>query len=110
MAKVDEQVKQFMDVRTLVLTAIISALGFVVALFWRDVVVAFIEEIVPHGEGLFYKFLAAVIVTIIVVVIAYIIVHSQKMMQDTFKQKEEQLKRREEKIKKKEAKTRKKRR
>ncbi|MFA4820549.1 MAG: DUF5654 family protein [Candidatus Aenigmatarchaeota archaeon] len=76
---IEDKIKKMADVRTLVLTSIISALALVVGLFWNEAIKAAIDEIVPQGEGLFYKFLAAMIVTFVVVVIIYVIVHSQRI-------------------------------
>ena len=67
------------DFRSIMYTAIITALAFVVGLFWRDAITAAIEEIIPKGEGLFYKFVAAVIVTIIVIIIVYLMLHARKV-------------------------------
>ena len=75
----EEKAKQYMSVRTVVLTSIVSALGFVLALFWNDAVKSAIEQIIPAGDTLTAKFIAAVIVTAAVVVIIYILIHSQKI-------------------------------
>jgi hypothetical protein len=79
---VHEKLKQFSDVRTVFLTSIITALTFVVALFWNDAVRSAIESIIPRGEGPFYKFLAAIIVTILVVIVVYLILHSERVAQE----------------------------
>lgn len=75
----DDKIKKMSDIRTLVMTSIISALALVVGLFWNEAIKAAIEQIVPQGEGLFYKFLAAIIVTIVVVMVIYIVIHSQRI-------------------------------
>ena len=77
--EIEDKIKKMTDIRTLVLTSIISALALVVGLFWNEAIKDAIEQIVPHGEGLFYKFLAAMIVTLVVVIIIYVIVHSQRI-------------------------------
>ena len=80
---VSDKLRKMSDFRTVVLTSIISALALVVGLFWNDAVKSTIEQIVPQGEGLFYKFIAAVIATIIVVIIIYVLMRwhmfSEKM-------------------------------
>lgn len=75
----EEKIQKLSDIRVLVLTSIVSALAFVVGLFWNEAIKAAIEQIVPQGEGLFYKFLAAIIVTIAVVFVIYLFVHSQRV-------------------------------
>lgn len=77
--EIEDKISKMSDIRTLVMTSIISALALVVGLFWNDAIKAAIEQIVPQGEGLFYKFLAALIVTIVVVIVIYIIIHSQRL-------------------------------
>ena len=52
---------------------IISAFGFVAALFWRDAIQALINEFVPEGQGIIYSFIAAIIVTIIAVLAIFVI-------------------------------------
>ena len=81
MSEYEEKVQKLTDIRTLVLTSIVSALALVVGLFWNDAIRAAIEQIVPAGEGLSYKFLAAIIVTIVVMIIIYILIHSQRIAQ-----------------------------
>ena len=68
-----------MDFKNIMLTAIVTAMAFVVGLFWRDAITAAIEQIVPSGEGLFYKFAAAIIVTVVVVIAVYILMRGQKL-------------------------------
>ncbi len=83
--EVENKIRKMSDIRTLVLTSIVSALALVVGLFWNEAIKAAIEQIVPQGEGLFYKFLAAIIVTIIVVVVIYVIMHSQRIAERRLK-------------------------
>ena len=71
--EVDEKIKKLSDLRTLVLTSIVSALALVVGLFWNDAIKSAIEQLLPQGEGLFYKFIAAIIVTIVVVILIFIL-------------------------------------
>ncbi len=72
MANVDEKTKQLMDIRTLMLASITSALAFVVGLFWNDAIKSAIEQFVPPGEGVAAKFISAIIVTVIVVAAVYL--------------------------------------
>ncbi len=78
-SELEEKTKELMSVRRIVLTSLISAFGFVLALFWNDAVRSAIEQIVPQGDTLAAKFAAAIIVTIIVVIIIYLLVHSQRI-------------------------------
>jgi len=68
---VEEKAKAF-DIKGTILTLIISAFGFVAALFWRDAIQDAIAKLVPEGEGLVYSFGAAIIVTIIAVVVIFV--------------------------------------
>ncbi|HLC77231.1 MAG TPA: DUF5654 family protein [archaeon] len=86
--EVEDKIKKMSDIRTLVMTSIISALALVVGLFWNEAIKAAIEQIVPQGEGLFYKFLAALIVTIVVVIVIYVIIHSQRLAEKRLKELE----------------------
>lgn len=72
MDEVEEKAKG-LDIKGAMAAMIISAFGFVTALFWRDAIQQFIDQIVPKGEGLFYSFLAAIIVTAIAVMVIWLI-------------------------------------
>jgi len=72
MSAVEEQAKS-LDIKSVVVSLIISAFGFVAALFWRDAIKAFINEVVPQGQGLAAQFTAAIIVTVIAVIAIYIV-------------------------------------
>ncbi len=76
---VEEKAKQYMDVRVVVFTSIISALGFVLALFWNEAVKSAIEQVIPKGDTIAAKFIAAIIVTVAVVIIIYLLIKSQKI-------------------------------
>ena len=58
-------------------TSIITAFTIAAALIWKDVITDTIELIVPPGEEIFYKFLAAVLATALVVIAIYIILETQ---------------------------------
>ena len=69
-----------LDIRGLFISAIVTALAFVVGLFWNDAIRSTIEIIIPtEGEKLYYKYVAAIIVTLIVSVVAYLLYRSQKI-------------------------------
>ncbi len=81
MAKIEEEAKN-LNIRGVFLAAIVSALSFVAALFWRDAVSATIDKIIPAGEGLYYKYMAAVIVTIIAAGSIYLIYRAEKLREE----------------------------
>ena len=88
MASVEEAAAS-LNIKAVIGTAIVSAFGFIIALFWRDAINQFINEIVPEGEGLFYSFAAAILVTIIAVVVIYII---SKWMSTSLRERAKRLK------------------
>jgi|GEM_PF-1071865 len=67
-----EEKAKMLDIKGTMLTLIISAFGFVAALFWRDAIQDAIAKFVPEGEGLVYSFGAAIIVTIIAVIVIFL--------------------------------------
>ncbi len=67
-----------MNLKHIIIGSIVTALGFLVALSWRDTVQELINMLVPKGEGLIYKFVAALIVTVVAVLLAYIIINLGK--------------------------------
>ena len=56
----------------------LTALGFIVAFQWRDVIKETIEILLPPGEGLIYKWFAALAFTIIAAVFAIVLVRIHK--------------------------------
>ena len=66
-----------LNIKTIVTTMILSALGFLVAFQWRDVIKETIEVMIPAGEGLLYKYGVAVLITIIAVVITFVLIKIQ---------------------------------
>ena len=69
-----EEHAENLDLKGLVITMVLSALGFLVALQWRDAIKATIDAFVPVGEGLTYTYTATIAVTIVAVVITYILI------------------------------------
>ncbi len=72
MAGVEEHAESF-NVAGAVGALIISAFGFVAALFWRDAIKDLINEFVPEGQGIIYSFIAAILVTIIAVIAIFVV-------------------------------------
>jgi len=58
--------------RTTILTVVGGAFAFVMALFWNDAIKETIIMIVPTSQTLFYKYLAAVLVTLIGVIALFL--------------------------------------
>ena len=77
MAKFEEHAAK-MDIKGIVVTMILSAFGFLVALQWRDAISATIDKLIPPGEGLLYSYLVAIVVTAIAVVVTFILVKIQQ--------------------------------
>jgi len=83
----EEDVAQ-LNIKNIIIGAIISGLGFLVALTWRDALQEFINSIIPNGNGLGYKIIAAMLVTIFSVFVGYFLVKvSEKSISETFKKK-----------------------
>lgn len=72
MVNIEDQAKKF-EIKAVMISLIISSFGFVAALFWRDAIKAFIAEVIPEGQGLFYQFMAAIFVTAIAIVVIFIL-------------------------------------
>jgi len=68
-----------LDFEGLVITSIITALSFTVGLFWRDAITATINEVIPASEGLLWKYIIAIGVTVLVVVVAYLLLRWQEI-------------------------------
>ncbi|MFQ6020785.1 MAG: DUF5654 family protein [Candidatus Aenigmatarchaeota archaeon] len=67
-----------LNIKTIITTMILSALGFLVAFQWRDVIKETIELMIPAGEGLLYKYAVAILITIIAVVVTFILIRFQQ--------------------------------
>jgi len=68
-----------MDIKGIVITMVLSALGFLVALQWRDAIKGTIDLFIPAGEGLIYTYTAAIMVTLIAVVVTFVLIRVQSM-------------------------------
>lgn len=60
----------------IVKTSIVTAFTIATALIWKDVISEFIGIIFP-GDVLFYKFVAAVVATLVIVVVIYFILKAE---------------------------------
>jgi len=63
----------------MVITLMLSALGFIVAFQWRDVIKETIELFLPPGEGLIYKWGVALAFTLLAAGLAIVLVKVQRM-------------------------------
>ena len=68
-----------LDIKTIVITMILSALGFLTAFQWRDAIKETIDLLVPSGEGLVYTYVAAIFVTVIAVIVTFVLVKLQNI-------------------------------
>ncbi len=64
--------------KTIIITIILSAFSFLVALSWRDAIQKTLNTFLPEGEGLYYDYLVAIIVTMIAVAVTYTLLQIQK--------------------------------
>jgi hypothetical protein len=79
MADIDDKINMYSNFRTAVLTSVMTAFGFVLALFWNDAVKSTIDIFVMKGDTLYAKYEAAVFATIIVVAFMYIMLRWYKL-------------------------------
>jgi len=68
-------------IKDVIKTGIITAFTFVTALIWRDVLIQSIEIFVPLGEELKYKFLLALIATLVLILIIFIVMKTESEME-----------------------------
>ncbi len=105
MSSFEESAKK-LDFQGLIVTSLITSFSLVVGLFWKDAVQDTIDTTLPSGEGLFYKYLVAFMVTIIVVVVSFLLIRShdlsEKLIQESKlrKQAQELMKLKQSKLKK----------
>lgn len=76
-----------LDFEGTVVGLIVSAFGFVAALFWKDAITDLIDSFVPTGEGVTYKFIAAILVTVLAVVAIFVLVRYVTRIDDKLKEK-----------------------
>ncbi len=91
MASIEEDAKK-LNIGGIFTTAIVSAFSFIAALFWRDAISSTIDAILPSGEGLYYKYLAAILATIIAGVAIYLIYKAEKLKEEKFLKRLQKIK------------------
>ena len=65
------------SIQSIIQTAIISAFTIAAALIWKDVITDFIDVVLPHQSALLYKFIAAILATMIVVIAIMVILRTE---------------------------------
>lgn len=78
MASLEEQARK-MEFKNMMITLIVAAMGFVAGLFWRDAIMETINQLIPEGEGLIYKYIVAIIATIIIIILIFVLVKLQEV-------------------------------
>ena len=68
-----------LEIKKMVISMMLTALAFVVAFQWRDVIKETIELALPPGEGMAYKWMATIGFTLIAAGVAIVLVKVQKM-------------------------------
>lgn len=64
-------------IKSIIITSLTAAFTFAAALIWRDFISALITKIVPPGEEIYYKLIAAIIATIIAIIAIYIVLKTE---------------------------------
>ena len=82
---IEEEAKK-MNVAGIFTTAIVSAIALVIGLFWKDAIQGTVDKIIPEGtaEKLFYRYLAAIGVTIVGTAVIYLIYKTEKLREEKF--------------------------
>lgn len=65
------------EVKEIIKTSIITAFTIAAALIWKDVIVDFINVVIPPSNQLVYKLLAAILATIFVVIAIFLVVKTE---------------------------------
>lgn len=92
MSDLEESIKK-MDFRAIVFAAIITGLSFVVGLFWKDAITETINAVIPEGQGLFYRYFAAMLATIFVVIFAFFLIRAQNVRIENLTKRLEEMER-----------------
>ena len=65
------------DINQVIKTMTVTAFTIATAFIWKDVILDTIDAFVPPGEDLFYKFIVAVIATIMVLIAVYVLLKTE---------------------------------
>ncbi len=74
----EEQAKK-LDLRGIIITSIITALSFVVALFWRDAISLTVNQFFPETHEIAPKYIVAVLFTLVAAVVSFGLLKSQEI-------------------------------
>jgi len=77
MVKFEEAAAE-LNIKSIFITLIVSALGFLVALQWRDVIKETILTFIPKTNSLLYNYGVTVAITIAAVVVTYVLMKIQQ--------------------------------
>ena len=72
-------------IKSIVQTAIVSAFTIAAALIWKDVIVDFIDVFVPPARSLWYKLIAAIIATLLVIIAIYLMLETETEAEELVK-------------------------
>jgi VanZ family protein len=64
-------------IKSIIKTSIVTALTIATAFIWKDVIIETIELFLPPREELFYKFIAAVLSTVLVIITIYAVLKTE---------------------------------
>jgi hypothetical protein len=65
-------------------TSIVTAFTIATALIWKDVIIDGIKIFVPQGDVFFYKLVAAIIATLIIIVAIYVWLRTESSAENYF--------------------------
>jgi ABC-type multidrug transport system fused ATPase/permease subunit len=82
-----------LNVRGIILSAMMTAFGLVVALSWKDAINALVARIIPSGSGssLLGQFITASAVTLLVVVLATTVLRINRRLERQWERMSEQM-------------------
>lgn len=66
------------SIKKVIQTALVTAFTFAVALIWKETILESIHYFFPTGPELFYKFLVAVIATLIIIIAIFLIYKTEE--------------------------------
>jgi prepilin signal peptidase PulO-like enzyme (type II secretory pathway) len=88
------------DVKGMILTALLTALSFVVGLFWNDAIRSGIETVIPFQERVTAKFMAAFVVTLVAIFAAWTVIRTYEFSETAAKEWQRLIQERERLLKK----------
>jgi len=82
-----------LNVRGIIMSAMMTAFGLVVALSWKDAINALVAQIIPSGSGssLLGQFITATAVTLLVLVLATAVLRINRRLERQWERMSEQM-------------------